>query len=78
MSNLFSAKLLKPEPYSTNPVYHKFLIIGCPYCINPGRKKNFKTLWCLYMHFKTHHKNEANYEKKIIQLAQLVIEGVLL
>jgi len=78
LSNLTLTNFKNRNPYPTNPVYLKTLFIGCPYCTHPGPKKNFKNLWVLYMHFKTQHKNECEFKDKIIQLANFVIEGVLL
>lgn len=68
----------KREPQARNEIYQKQLNVGCPYCKNSGRKKNFKTLWVLYMHFREHHKYEERHSELIRNLADLVIEGVLL
>ena len=65
-------------PSAHNPAYKKSLNVGCTFCSDKrGRAKNFKTLWCLYMHMKTHHPNE-NFKDLIMQLADLVNKGVLL
>jgi len=69
--------LKKREPYAQNPIYQKSLHVSCPYCRNHGPRKNFKTLWRLYMHFRTHHKHE-NYREMVMKLADFVIDGVLL
>ena len=78
LSNILQSNFKNRDPYSTNPVYHKTLFIGCPYCVHPGSKKNFKNLWVLYMHFRTHHKDERDFKDRIMQLADLVIERCLL
>ncbi len=78
MSNILQSNFKNREPYAQNPVYLKTLFIGCPYCIHRGPKKHFKNLWVLYMHFRTHHKDERDFKEKIMQLADFVIEGVLL
>lgn len=72
-------KLIKPDvrPYAQNPTYNIPIKVGCPYCKLTGRKKNYKNLWCLYMHFRTHHKQESNYTETVTILAKFVIEGVL-
>lgn len=68
----------KREPFAQNPIYQKQFKVGCPFCKNTGRKKNFKTLWCLYMHFKTHHSFEPNFKNTVTILADFIIQGVLL
>ncbi len=75
-----ACKLIKPDvrPYAQNPIYQHILPVGCCYCKTTGRKKNYKNLWCLYMHFRTHHKTESNYIETVTTLAKFVIEGVLL
>ena len=72
--NFYQSKL---EPQARNPTYLKPVSVGCPYCGGRGRKKNYKNIWCLYMHFKIHHPHE-NYKELAMNLANLVIQGVLL
>lgn len=82
MSELSSQIILKNrEPYAQNPVYHIEIDVGCPTCRrgNRGRNKNFKSLWRLYMHCRTHHIQEIEFAKpKIMNLADMIIEGYLL
>jgi hypothetical protein len=67
------------SPSAHNPAYKKSLNVGCTFCKDKsGRKKNFKTLWCLYMHMKTHHDTEQSLKDLVMQLADLVNKGVLL
>ncbi len=76
MSNVLFPNNKKREPYAQNSVYNKNLPVGCLYCVKQGQyKKNYKNLWVLYMHFRTHHKNELGYKEKIMKLADLIIEG---
>lgn len=77
LSNILEPNFKNREPYAQNQVYLKKLLIGCCYCVHSGPKKNYKNLWILYMHFRTHHRNE-NFKDKIMQLADFVIEGILL
>lgn len=66
------------EPQSQNPIYKKEInCLRCPYPHLAGRKKRFKDLWCLYMHCTLEHPNE-NYKELIMNLADLVIKGVLI
>ncbi len=67
------------EPQANNPVYKQPLhSITCPYCgSKTGRKKNFKNLWSLYQHCSFNH-NKENYKEIVIQLAELIIKGVLI
>ncbi len=65
------------EPESNNPIYLKEInCLGCHFSHSRGRKKKFKNLWRLYMHFRIEHPNE-NYKELIMSLADLVIKGVL-
>lgn len=65
------------EPASNNPIYLQGInCLGCHFCHSRGRKKKFKNLWRLYMHDRLSHPNE-NYKELIIELAKLVIMGVL-
>ena len=69
------------EPYAQNPLYQKNVCVGCELCNreHPGRNKNFRTLWKLYMHYKTHHNLEINSHKDdIVKLADFIHRGVLL
>ena len=69
------------EPYAQNPIYQKTVCIGCSLCYkeHPGRKKNFKSLWKLYMHHKTHHNLEiVSLREDVVKLADFIIKGVLL
>ena len=67
------------NPASHNPVYQKPLDITCPYCKNNvGRTKNFKNLWNLYMHYRLVHKNEPRFRQMILDLANLVMQGIFL
>jgi len=79
MSNRLNFKFKNREPFAANPVYKKDLFVGCPFEHHKaGRKKNYKGLWNLYMHFTLVHKNEPRYKDKIRELADLVIEGTLI
>jgi hypothetical protein len=70
---------LKREPFAQNLIYQRNVCVGCPYCTNkPGRRKNFKNLFRLYMHFRTHHSSEPNHKEIVMTLADLMIRGVLL
>ena len=75
------AKKPSHEPYAQNPIYQKTVCIGCSLCYkeHPGRKKNFKSLWKLYMHHKTHHNLEiVSLREDVVKLADFIIKGVLL
>ncbi len=66
-------------PSAHNPTYKKSLNVGCCFCPDKrGRSKNFKTLWCLYMHMITHHKLEPSFKDLVMNLADLVNKEVLL
>ena len=89
---LKNPELIKPEkksivnryqksrlPQARNPIYQKNINVGCPYCTDKsGRKKNFKTLFCLYMHFRIHHIRQPNFKELTMSIADLIIKGVLL
>ena len=66
------------EPESNNPTYQHSIKVGCPYCIGRGRKKNFKNLFKLYMHFRIHHSDESRHKNIVVTLADLIIQGVLI
>lgn len=68
--------------HRASPHNFVFLIVlfflGCPFCVGRGRKKNYFTLWKLYMHVKLNHKNETDFFKSIIwNLADYVLRGIL-
>ena len=72
---------LRREPQARNEIYQKRIAVGCPYCKRDGTKgraKNYNTLFCLYMHFRTHHEFEPNFREVTMQVADLIISGVLL
>jgi len=76
-----TCKLIKPDVriYAQNPICQKPINVGCCYCTDKtGRKKNYKNLWKLYMHFREHHKQESNHAEIVTTLAKFVIDGVLL
>jgi hypothetical protein len=66
------------NPQANNPIYQKSMNVGCPFCSESGRRRNFKNLWRLYMHCKTHHELEPRYKETITILADFVMKGVLL
>jgi len=61
------------RPYSTNPVFLTPIAAKCPYSVSRGRKKQYHTLWHLYLHVTFNHPNEPHnkifqdYAKKIIR-----------
>jgi len=66
------------EPQSHNPIYRKELnCFRCPYSHLAGRKKRFKNLWSLYMHFTRDHPNE-NYRELTMTIADFIIRGILI
>lgn len=67
------------EAHSNNPIFTKNVnCFGCMYCTSKiGRKKKYKNLWCLYMHFTREHKYE-NYKEFSMNLAELIIKGTIL
>ena len=62
------------RPYSTNPVYQFSIKEECKFCIGPGRKKKYQTLWNLFKHFSYHHPMEP-WQKIIEDLAEKIIRG---
>jgi len=68
------------EPASQNKIYTKKINgLKCHYHHLAGRKRVFKNLWCLYMHYTLEHENEKeDYKKFIMTLADLVIKKVLI
>jgi len=67
------------NPNACNPIYSQSLNVGCPYCTDKsGRKKNFGNLHRLYFHFRYQHSTEPRYKELILNLANLVLKGVLL
>ena len=68
------------KPSAHNPIYQKDLhFLGCQFCDDKkGRRKNFKTLWTLYMHIRLNHRNEIdNFKKTVWNLADYVMKGVI-
>ena len=67
------------KPSAHNPLFQtKLNFLGCPYCKQKGRKKNFKTLWTLYMHIRLNHSNETdNFKSVIWNLADYVMRGII-
>lgn len=69
------------EPSALNPIYLESVRIGCSICHREktGVSKNFKTLWKLWMHCKTHHSLEINsLREDIMKIADLKMEGYLI
>ena len=69
------------NPQANNPTYLEPRKFGCPYCKvkgNGGGKWNrhFKNLWCLYMHFREHHKDEPTFKDLTRNIADMIISGV--
>ena len=67
------------EPQANNPTYQEPRLFGCPYCKSDmirGRKRKFKNLWCLYMHFREHHKHESTFKDLTMRIADMIISGV--
>ena len=66
------------DPQSQNPIYlQEINCLKCPYPHLAGRKKVFKNLWRLYMHFVLEHENE-NYKPLTTNLAELILKKVLI
>ena len=66
-------------PQARNRIYQKSVNVGCPYCTDKsGRKKNFKNLHRLYYHFRYQHSDETRHKELIMNLADLILKGVLL
>lgn len=66
------------EPASQNPIYTQRINgLKCHYHHSAGRKRIFKNLWRLYMHYTEEHENE-DYRNFIMQLADLVKKKVLI
>jgi len=66
------------KPASQNPIYTKEINgLKCHYHHSAGRKRIFKNLWCLYMHYTLEHDNE-NYKEFTMNLADLIIKKVLI
>jgi len=89
--SLTSPKLLKVElkpkkknyqpsrnPNACNPTYLKPIKVGCRYCNNSGRPKDFGNLYRLYSHFCHHHSNEPRYKELTMSLADFLLDGTLL
>lgn len=68
------------EPASQNKIYTKKINgLKCHYPHLAGRKRVFKNLWCLYMHYTLEHENQKeDYKKFIMNLADLVIKKVII
>ena len=67
------------EPQANNPIYQRPIQVGCPFCKTEkltGRKRKFKTLWLLYMHFREHHQQETSFKDLTMTIADLIISGV--
>jgi len=83
--NINGKQFSKPEHDFHRPSAHNLLFqkklnfLGCPYCSDKvGRKKNFKTLWTIYMHVQLNHKQEQeNFSSVIWNLADFVIRGII-
>ena len=67
------------KPSAHNPLFQQELFfLGCPFCVGRGGKKNFKTLWTLYMHIRLNHCNETdNFKCVIWNLSDYVERGIL-
>ena len=64
-------------PSACNPVYRVSTNLCCPYCVGEkGRRRHYKTLWQFYQHCGYHHRNE-NYRELVLNLAELIIKGVI-
>ena len=67
------------RPYSTNPIYQVPIEKKCEFCISPGRKKIYQTLWCYYKHQLDHHIHHPDDKIKItesvIVLAKKIAQG---
>lgn len=68
------------EPASQNKIYTKKINgLKCHYPHLAGRKKVFRNLWQLYMHYTLEHENKKeDYKKFIKTLADLVIKKVII
>ena len=88
ISKLSSESILKKgyvvpsrEPSPRNPIYLQSMCIGCSICHKKrqGRDKNFRTLWKLYMHCKTHHSLEmSSLKEDIVTIADFKLRGFLI
>ena len=67
------------KPSAHNPLFQQELFfLGCPYCVGRGRKKNFRTLWKLYMEIRLNHEMETeNFQPIIWSLANFVLRGII-
>ena len=68
------------RPSSHNPLFQRELgFVGCPYESDKvGRKKNFRTLWSIYMHVQLNHKQEKeNFKSVIWNLSDYVMRGII-
>jgi len=66
------------EPASQNPIYTQRINgLKCHYYHSAGRKRVFKNLWCLYMHYTEEH-NLEDYRNFTMQLADLIIKKVVI
>jgi len=74
-----TSKFKTTAPHSRNLVYQKEIHVGCFFCNRDDKrcKKIYTTLYSLFQHFCHDHKNEYDYMKKIVELAELIIEGSL-
>ena len=67
------------DPQANNPTYQEPRKFQCPYCKSQkmnGRKRIFHNLWCLYMHFREHHKEESTFKDLTMKIADMIISGV--
>jgi len=65
------------RPYSTNSIYQTPINEKCKWCIGPGRKKEYHSLFHLFKHISYHHPMESTREKYIQSLANKIIKGEL-
>ena len=67
------------KPSAHNPLFQKKLkFVGCPYSRAKGRKKNYSTLWRIWLHVKFEHPKEIeNFQPIIWNLSDFLLRGIL-
>ena len=70
-------KLKKGCPTHGDTIYKQKIRLSCPFCGRYSRRKVFKSAWQLKCHFSYVHQNNADCEKVISELEDLLSQGVL-
>lgn len=64
--------------FSKNPIFEKPTSLHCCWCKNqPGRRKTYRTLYQLFMHFNLQHKGQPRNLDFVKSIAVLIHEGLL-